>query len=139
MKRTLIAAALALLTTTTAHAAPEITFKQVSQQLPKAMLGEWCQMDGWLSRTRCRNSDGWIVIKPKGFEAHETSCKLKSVVLASRWNNYKHQRRDEYRATFACTGEDGSPTDPLYYVFADDPGGVAMEATDAKFNPLPRE
>src|SRR6266567_1469241 len=47
-------------------------------------------------RARCRQSDGWLNVRPEGFSAHETDCKLQSA---------SPNRSGEYRTQFKCRGE----------------------------------
>ena len=46
-----------------------------------ATNGEWCAANdsnvlSEYKRGRCRDSDGWMVIRANGFDAHEMSCKV---------------------------------------------------------------
>ena len=67
-------------------------------KLPTYILGEWCydRKAHNYRRARCRQSDGWLNVRPTGFSAHETDCKLQSA---------SPNRSGEYRTQFECRGE----------------------------------
>ena len=90
MKRLMIAAAFALLTTAAQAAAPK---------LPEIFQGKWCA-DEHAMMERCTERDA-VAITANGFEQDEISCGL------VRLTPQKPSRRvNEYRATFKCAVAD---------------------------------
>ena len=47
-------------------------------KLPAYVLGEWCYESEAHNyrRARCRDSDGWLNVRPKSFSGHEMDCKI---------------------------------------------------------------
>src|SRR5262245_23657469 len=93
----LFAAVAALLITTTAHARP-------LSKLPPELLGNWCVEFGTDTYHRqgrnkvCTPPDGYLHVRPNGFSAHETVCKLKSIKRA-----ISPKLKGYYQVAFRCT------------------------------------
>lgn len=97
------------------------------KKLPKQFLGEWCfdTKTQTYRRARCRQSDGWLNVRPEGFSAHETDCKLRSA---------SPNRRGKYRTQFECRGE-GLVWTAYYWIGLDvrDPRYLFVNETDSTF------
>ena len=76
-------------------------------------------------RARCRQSDGWLNVRPTGFSAHETDCKLQSA---------SPNRSGEYRTQFECRGE-GLIWTAYYWIGLDarDQRRLFLNETDSTF------
>jgi hypothetical protein len=120
IRKMLAAAALVALMIGTANAEPKT-------KLPKAFLGEWCfdTKTETYRRARCRQSDGWLNVRPGGFSAHETDCTLQSA---------SPNRSGEYRTQFECRGE-GMIWTTYYWIGLDarDPRRLFLNETDSTF------
>jgi hypothetical protein len=75
MTRLLAVVGLAICFASAAHA----------DRVPKEILGEWCgqsaQTEGvdYYFPGTCRDTDGWLVVKPDRYEGHELGCRFASV------------------------------------------------------------
>ena len=96
MQRILIVLALVLLPSTV-HAAE-------GQKLPTQFVGDWCfdretaSREAVYRRGSCLDkSDSWLRIRPEGYEAHETGCKVIGAAPVAK--------RGDYLVKFQCRGE----------------------------------
>jgi hypothetical protein len=120
MQTMLTAAGLVAFMAGTANADPKTT-------LPKAFLGEWCfdTKTETYRRASCRQSDGWLDVRPAGLSAHETVCTLQSA---------SPDRSGEYRTQYECRGE-GLIWTAYYWIGLDarDPHRLFLNETDSTF------